>query len=414
MTSNGLNGGLHPQDISAIGSIREGLCDRCQRLQLGPESFTIRKQTVAMSRGRPSQLQLKSGSHHSNFATVDELTVSSECCKFCDLLCKAINRYSRPHPADKNATCSLTWEVDGRKAGGRESSPNFVNISRRLRFRWQTPDSSPENEVYIILVASSDPSRPATPDWQRQYQSFGRDDDPPERQELMKGWLDACCTHHDNSCTEVYGTEHEFSRLVEQTYFGVIDVKDMRLTRLPMTAAGIPEAFVALSYVWGSQHGSRIAGHATTRANVIDRIDAHGLDNAWTSLPPTIQDSILLVSKLGYRYLWVDALCIVQDSHNSWSLNAEAMHLVYGNAHFTICAADGDSTTGLRAAKPIVRNFSERMGTSDFGSIVMESDQRSVADIPTLSADILPDVRLLVTRPLETVVNESIWNTRSW
>lgn len=414
MTSNGINGGLHPNGTDVLGPIQEGLCDRCQRLQLGPDSFTIRKLTTSSGRGRTAPLQMKSGGYHSNFATVEELTVTSEGCKLCDLLCRAISRYSRPHPADKDAVCSLTWEVDGRKSGGAKSSASVVNITRRLRFRWATPDSYPENEVYIILVAPSDPSRPATPGWHRQYQSFGRDDDPPERQELMKGWLDACCKHHDSGCNEFYGTEHEFARLVEQTYFGVIDVNDMRLTHLPMKRDGAPEAFVALSYVWGSQHGSRIANYATTRANVIERIDAHGLNSSWPSFPATIQDSILLVSKLGYRYLWVDALCIVQDSHNSWSLNAEAMHLVYGNAHFTICAADGDSSSGLRAARPIVRNFSERISTSTSGSSVMDSDQKGLADAPTLYADILPDVRLLVTRPLETVVNESTWNTRSW
>lgn len=36
---------------------------------------------------------------------------------------------------------------------------------------------------------------------------------------------------------------------------------------------------------------------------------------------------MLLVRAIGQRYLWVDSLCIVQDSTSSWELNAKAMHL---------------------------------------------------------------------------------------
>ena len=62
-------------------------------------------------------------------------------------------------------------------------------------------------------------------------------------------------------------------------------------------------------------------------------------------LPLTIQDAIRLVKDLalGIRYIWIDSLCISQDSLMSWRFNAENMHLIFGNAYFTICAADGDS-----------------------------------------------------------------------
>ncbi|KAF2815311.1 uncharacterized protein BDZ99DRAFT_377819, partial [Mytilinidion resinicola] len=67
-------------------------------------------------------------------------------------------------------------------------------------------------------------------------------------------------------------------------------------------------------------------------------------------LPQTIKDAILVTWKLGIRYLWVDALCIVQkavfDSKNGisihdgeWAVEANNMASVYGNAYITIMAA---------------------------------------------------------------------------
>lgn len=77
----------------------------------------------------------------------------------------------------------------------------------------------------------------------------------------------------------------------------------------------------------------------------------HGsIEKVLSLLPRVIQDAIDLVRRLGLQYIWIDALCIVQDSSRSWKLNAYNMDLIYGNATLTICAADGkDASVGLRA-----------------------------------------------------------------
>lgn len=99
------------------------------------------------------------------------------------------------------------------------------------------------------------------------------------------------------------------------------------------------------------------------------------MGTARDQLPQTIQDAILLVTRLGYRYLWVDSLCIVQDSKSSWQLNASAMHLIYGNAEFTICAADGkDSSVGLRATKAIQRVLPSTTNSRDTLGLMSDSD----------------------------------------
>jgi hypothetical protein len=65
-----------------------------------------------------------------------------------------------------------------------------------------------------------------------------------------------------------------------------------------------------------------------------------------SSLPPTFQDAILITRKLGYRYLLVDSLCIVQVSSHDWQRESVKMSEVYSNAVLCIAAsAATDSPT---------------------------------------------------------------------
>jgi hypothetical protein len=58
-------------------------------------------------------------------------------------------------------------------------------------------------------------------------------------------------------------------------------------------------------------------------------------------LPRTIQDAIDLVKALEYRFLWVDALCIVQNGQMDMQSRVDQMNLIYERAVMTIAAAVG-------------------------------------------------------------------------
>ena len=60
------------------------------------------------------------------------------------------------------------------------------------------------------------------------------------------------------------------------------------------------------------------------------------------TLPQTIQDAITTTRKLGLRFLWVDALCILQDSMSDKDVEITRMGQIYHNAHVTICAASAE------------------------------------------------------------------------
>jgi len=70
-------------------------------------------------------------------------------------------------------------------------------------------------------------------------------------------------------------------------------------------------------------------------------------------LPKTFQDAVIVTRGLGLRYLWIDSLCILQDSVVEMQQEIRKMASVYGNATVTISATSADnSTSGFLAREP--------------------------------------------------------------
>jgi hypothetical protein len=62
-------------------------------------------------------------------------------------------------------------------------------------------------------------------------------------------------------------------------------------------------------------------------------------------LPKTFQDAIQITKCLGIRYLWIDSLCIIQDSTQDWGKEAAAMSQVYKNAYWYIAATSASDSS---------------------------------------------------------------------
>lgn len=297
---------------------------------------------------------------------------------------------------DPASDCFMVWEVDGRQARGsrtgtttgEEEDTQYSNVSRRIRFWWKQRDGTVQ-ESYILFVPPPDPMVPNADGsgFQRgkwaKAEFLAREFDPEKSQYALIGsWLNIC-DKHEPKCTEVY-EPRRFEDLRNQTWFGVIDVVQMKLCSLPQLSGWDEFCYVALSYVWGRPTG---LDHRTLRANVSQRTYPGGIEER--RLPKTIRQAIQLTRDLGLRYIWIDSLCIVQDSYSSFKLNAEKMDLIYRNAHLTICAADGDGAgEGLSALDPLK------------------------AEKPI--AQYVEGIKLQVSRPSESVIRDSVWNQRGW
>ena len=100
----------------------------------------------------------------------------------------------------------------------------------------------------------------------------------------------------------------------------------IRLIKFPTR----PDPYAALSYTWGSGNSFKTEMQTLPQRQV---------NIPWLSLPNGSQDTISICRKLGLRYLWIDALCIVQDDRTDWQQESAKMADVYEGAAVTISVA---------------------------------------------------------------------------
>jgi hypothetical protein len=119
----------------------------------------------------------------------------------------------------------------------------------------------------------------------------------------------------------------------------VIDVGDDRRDPFLFLSHHQPGQWVALSHCWGQRDPLM-----TTLANFEDMCTRITLDH----MPQLYQDAVQITRLLGYQYLWIDSLCIIQDSVDDWRMESRWMGETYSEAQVTLAAeACVDSLEGI-------------------------------------------------------------------
>ncbi|KAH8786754.1 heterokaryon incompatibility protein-domain-containing protein, partial [Hyaloscypha sp. PMI_1271] len=94
-----------------------------------------------------------------------------------------------------------------------------------------------------------------------------------------------------------------------------------------------PVLYLCLSYCWGPDTKDVLV---TTAANLASHYKAIPL----ATVPATIRDAISICRGLGFSYLWVDALCIIQGDQKEWLKDSAQMREIYSNSHLTLSAVE--------------------------------------------------------------------------
>ncbi|KAK0631041.1 heterokaryon incompatibility protein-domain-containing protein [Bombardia bombarda] len=133
--------------------------------------------------------------------------------------------------------------------------------------------------------------------------------------------------------------------------------------------------FMILTYVWGG------IGQPKLTSDTVSLLSREGgLTEIWPKIPTTVRDAITVCERLGESYLWVDALCIMQDSVVDMKIQILRMRQIYSAAKCAIAAVSAE--------------------TAEVGLLGTLSPTNSQ---PCDSVD-----------DLNTLVDASPWSTRAW
>ncbi|KAF1949035.1 HET-domain-containing protein [Byssothecium circinans] len=138
---------------------------------------------------------------------------------------------------------------------------------------------------------------------------------------FIERWTASCDTYHPLCSVEPAGLPKR-----------VLDVSSRESELVKLVAlGGVYAPYIALSYCWGSSK-SNISTTSTTIADHMRGIPTN-------ALPRVFKDVLAICRAINIRYLWIDSLCIIQDSQEDWELESAKMATIYSNSHLTIAAS---------------------------------------------------------------------------
>lgn len=153
---------------------------------------------------------------------------------------------------------------------------------------------------------------------------------------VAKRWLEDCTLKH-MKCSVAEPLLWKPKRLLDVNIRGPGGAQGVKLCD-GLFADPLSE-YVTLSYCYGAAKPTRL--HRKTLPALRQGV-------AGSSLPKTIADAAFITRELGFRYLWVDAICLMQDDAEEMLSESSQMDKVYSGASLNLAATSSkDSHGGL-------------------------------------------------------------------
>lgn len=158
----------------------------------------------------------------------------------------------------------------------------------------------------------------------------------------IRHWLSNCESH--DRCNQTYRDNLGDFGVQEIFPQRLIDLNTDRIVRC---SRGSPPPYVTLSYVWGQNANDFVL--TTDSPRWARELSGRAYFPMPHDLPATLKDACAVVRTLGFRFLWVDRFCILQDDPQDVLREIQNMSGIFANASLCIVAAAG---TGAHAGLP--------------------------------------------------------------
>ncbi|KAF2441805.1 HET-domain-containing protein [Karstenula rhodostoma CBS 690.94] len=148
-----------------------------------------------------------------------------------------------------------------------------------------------------------------------------------------KTWINDCKKNHMECQREE--THYDLpTRLVRISYAGEGEMY-ASLCRGSTLPSGTQ--YLTLSHLWGKHEFLKL---------MRENIGQWGKSIPTNKLSQTFQDALYMTYSLGFRFLWIDSLCIIQDDLQDWEQESQAMCRIYKGAVCNIAASARQTSEG--------------------------------------------------------------------
>lgn len=193
----------------------------------------------------------------------------------------------------------------------------------------------------LTLCNTSQPQSP--PVLQNQHSCWSNSTDSPRCCDLIISWLNSCRKSCPKTCSENWsatllgshpsGAGNASSATRKALPTRLLDLAafpDNQNVRLIETAKFTKTEYLTLSYTWGGYKPFML--EKDNYQNCLRSLDTK-------ILPKVCQQAITITRKLGFRYLWIDAVCIIQDDADDWRHESARMDSVFAGSTLTLAAS---------------------------------------------------------------------------
>ncbi|KAK3951922.1 heterokaryon incompatibility protein-domain-containing protein [Pseudoneurospora amorphoporcata] len=246
-------------------------------------------------------------------------------------------------------------------------------IQRTLREQggvdWQTRNQyeNPISDMYLHWAKDTDVLYPRS--MLRPGSQLPSSTASPDAITLARHWLINCLENHGECNTYLSKSMSSDNWLPTR----LIDVgtEAGRLTPrlvIPSDSTSLAKIrYVTLSHSWAMSKKSLNL--------LVENLEELTWSIPLDALSQTFRDAMRITQQLGHRYIWIDSLCIIQNSTNDWQKEALLMSLVYGRSSCNIAAMGMPGVDGCFSQRNPLAFFPCRVTDTDDGGAVYALSQ---------------------------------------